>query len=584
MHEATTSIADSAALGAPGHTDLVTSLFREVLSSSGHKVPRGEEAEPAPRQAPAASVPAGVPGITEVNVPSAAPAPADTTRSGLGEPGPGPLNPPPIHPQTVQPLEGAAGDFLPYGEPAGPHPGDARKERVGAGLPFTGAHYASLPGLVEVVQPEAYSLSGAAHEPLAPLASPGALPQAPRFDVGAIRRDFPALHQNIHGHPLVFLDNAATTQKPQAVIDAMSDFYARDYTNIHRAAYELAERATAAFENAREKVARFLGAGDKSEIVFVRGATEAVNLVAQTFGRRFIGPGDEILLSEMEHHANIVPWQLLAAATGAVIKAAPINDKGELVVEEFTRLLGPRTKLVGIAHVSNSLGTVNPVELVAQLAHAAGARVLVDGSQSAPHFPVNVRQIDADFFVFSGHKIFGPTGIGALYAKSQILESLPPYQGGGHMIRDVRFDRTVFQNAPEKFEAGTPDIAGSVGLGAAIDYLSGIGLPAIAAYEHALLDYATGLISEVPGLRIIGTAAEKAGVLSFVIPGIENDVIAGYLDRRGIAVRAGHHCALPAVRRFGLESTVRPSLAFYNTRAEIDSLVQALHALARKGP
>jgi len=401
------------------------------------------------------------------------------------------------------------------------------------------------------------------------------------FDVAAVRRDSPVLNQEINGHPLIFLDNAATTQKPQAVIDATSRFYSRDNSNIHRAAYTLAERATAAFENGREKVRQFLGAGDKHEIVFVRGTTEGINLVAQTYGKKFIGSGDEIILTELEHHANIVPWQILADQVGAVIRVIPINDRGELILEEYVKLLNARTKIVSVAHVSNSLGTVNPVETIIQLAHAHGVPVLVDGAQSTPHLPVNVQAMDADFFVFSGHKVFGPTGIGALYGKKQWLETIPPYQGGGHMIRDVRFDKTVFQNPPEKFEAGTPDIAGVVGLGAAIDYLFQIGIPSIAAYEHSLLEYATAALDTVPGLRPIGTAVNKASVLGFVIPGVSNESIAKHLDRRGIAVRAGHHCALPAVRHFGLESTVRPSLAFYNNREDVDALVRALRTLPR---
>ena len=323
------------------------------------------------------------------------------------------------------------------------------------------------------------------------------------------------------------------------------------------------------------------GAADTKEIVFLRGTTEAVNLVAQSYGRKNIGRGDEIILTELEHHANIVPWQLLAEQVGAVIRVAPINDNGEVLLEEFAKLLGPRAKFVSVAHVSNSLGTIVPVEQIVALSHARGVPVLIDGAQSAPHIPVNVTAIDADFYVFSGHKVFGPTGIGALYGKLDLLEEMPPYQGGGHMIRDVRFEKTTYQNAPVKFEAGTPDIAGVVGLGAAIDYLTNVGIPAIASYEHALLEYATQAIATVPGLRPIGTAANKASVLSFVIPGIPNENIARHLDNHGIAVRAGHHCAMPAQRHFGLEGTVRPSLAFYNTYEEVDTLVQVLHGLPR---
>ena len=407
--------------------------------------------------------------------------------------------------------------------------------------------------------------------------------QAPAgFDVETVRRDFPALHQRVNGHPLIWLDNAATTHKPQAVIDAISRYYARDNSNIHRAAHTLAARSTDLYEGAREKVRRFLGAADAKEIVFVRGTTEAINLVAQTFGRQNIGAGDEIVLTTMEHHANIVPWQLLSQQTGAVIRVAPINDRGELLLDQFAALLGPRTKLVSITQVANALGTVNPVEQVIALAHAYGIPVLVDGAQSTPHMPVNVQAMGADFFVFSGHKIFGPTGIGALYGKAALLESMPPWQGGGNMIADVTFAKTVYQGIPNKFEAGTGNIADVVGLGAAIDYLLALGMPAIAAYEHELLAYATEGLATVPGLRPIGTAANKASVLSFVFDGVPTEQVGKYLDQHGIAVRSGHHCAQPALRRFGVEQTVRPSLAFYNTRAEVDTLVRALHAFRRQ--
>ena len=404
---------------------------------------------------------------------------------------------------------------------------------------------------------------------------------APVFDVESVRRDFPALHRTVNGRPLVWLDNAATTHKPRAVIDATSRFYERDNSNIHRAAHTLAARSTELFEAGREKVRRFLGASSAKEIVFVRGTTEAINLVAQSHGRKNIGDGDEIIVTELEHHANIVPWKILAEQTGAVVRVVPINDRGELILSEYVRLLGPRTKFVAVAHVSNSLGTVNPVEEIIALAHARDVPVLVDGAQSTPHLPVRVTALDADFYVFSGHKVFGPTGIGALYGKAHLLDAMPPWQGGGHMIEDVRFEETIYRKAPEKFEAGTPDIAGVVGLGAAVDYLHQVGLPGIASYEHALLEYATHALATIPGLRPIGTAANKASVISFVIPGLENAAIAKHLDRDGIAVRAGHHCAQPAQRRFGLESTVRPSLAFYNTREEVDALVHALRALRR---
>ena len=401
------------------------------------------------------------------------------------------------------------------------------------------------------------------------------------FDVESVRRDFPALHQKVNGKPLIWFDNAATTHKPQSVIDATSQFYGRDNSNIHRAAHALAARSTDLFEGGREKVRQFIGAADTKEIVFVRGTTEAINLVAQTFGRANIGAGDEIVLTTMEHHANIVPWQMLAQEKGAIIRVAPINDRGELILEQFASLLSSRTKLVSITQVANALGTVNPVHEVIALAHGYGIPVLVDGAQSTPHMPVNVQALDADFFVFSGHKIFGPTGIGVLYGKAALLEAMPAWQGGGNMISDVTFAKTSYHGIPAKFEAGTPDIAGVVGLGAAIDYLMSLGLPAIAAYEHELLEYATPLLASIPGLRPVGTAINKASVLSFVIDGIPSEDIGKHLDKHGIAVRSGHHCAQPSLRRFGLENAVRPSLAFYNTRAEIDTLIRALRLLNR---
>ncbi len=443
----------------------------------------------------------------------------------------------------------------------------------------------SFPEIDVISEPDFYFLEGSKQEvkSLRPgLSGSGSTPPLSAFDVEAVRRDFPILHQEVNGHPLIWLDNAATTQKPNRVIDATSSFYSRDNSNIHRAAYALAERSTKLFEAGREKTRQFLGAEDAKEIVFVRGTTEAINLVAQSYGRQNVGPGDEIILTELEHHANIVPWQILARQVGATIRVIPINDRGELILEEYVKLLSPRTKIVSVAHVSNSLGTVNPVEEIIGLAHAHGARVLVDGAQSTPHLPVNVTAMDADFFVFSGHKIFAPTGIGALYGKADLLDAMPPWQGGGHMIQDVTFEKTVYRDAPEKFEAGTPDIAGVVGLGAALDYLFSVGIPSLAAYEHSLLDYATQALSVVPGIRPIGTAVNKASVLSFVIPGISNEQIARHLDKHGIAVRAGHHCALPAQRHFGLESTVRPSLAFYNTREEVDTLVRVLCGMPRR--
>ena len=396
------------------------------------------------------------------------------------------------------------------------------------------------------------------------------------FDVHVIRRDFPILHQQVNGRPLIWMDNAATTQKPQSVIDSLSRFYERDNSNIHRAAHTLAARATDAYEGAREKVQRFLGAGNASEIVFLRGTTEAINLVANTFGRKYIRAGDEIILSTLEHHANIVPWQMLAQATGAVIKVIPINDRGEINMGEYTRLLNSRTRIVSITQVSNSLGTVVPVAEMTHLAHRHGARVLVDGAQAVSHMPIDVQAIGCDFYVFSGHKLFAPSGIGALFAKQELLEDLPPWQGGGSMIRHVTFEETIYSDPPAKFEAGTPNIADAVGLGTAIDYVTRLGMSNIERYEHEITAYATEQLARIPGLRPIGTAPNKVSVLSFILDDIPTEKVGQALAQEGIAVRAGHHCAQPSLRHFGLATTVRPSLAFYNTRAEIDRLVEVI--------
>lgn len=396
------------------------------------------------------------------------------------------------------------------------------------------------------------------------------------LDPEAIRADFPALHQQVRGKPLVYLDNAATAHKPQAVIDAVCRFYATDYSNVHRAVHTLAARATRDYEDAREKVRAFLNAQDKREIVFVRGTTEAINLVASSYGRARLGPGDEILITEMEHHANIVPWQLLCEQTGAVLRVVPIDDAGALRMDELERLLGERTRLVAVSHVSNALGTVNPVRHIVELAHGAGARVLVDGAQSVPHFAVDVQALGCDFYAFSGHKLYGPTGIGVLYGKAELLSEMPPYQGGGEMIREVTFERTTYADIPYKFEAGTQHIAGAVGLGAALDYLGAIGMEAIARYEHRLFEYASRAVGEIPGLRLIGTAPEKAGILSFVIEGIHAHDVGTVLDAEGVAVRVGHHCAMPAMRRFGVPATARAALALYNTRDDVDALVAAI--------
>jgi cysteine desulfurase/selenocysteine lyase len=412
-----------------------------------------------------------------------------------------------------------------------------------------------------------------------PVSAPsGGLPTF--FDVDAVRRDFPILQERVHGKPLAWFDNAATTQKPQAVIDALASFYAHDNSNIHRGAHTLAARATDAYEHARETVATFLGAGSAEEILFVRGCTEGINLVANVLAPG-LGRGDEIVLTELEHHANIVPWQMVAERTGAVIRVAPIDDRGDVILEVYERLLGPRTKIVAFSHASNSLGTILPAEVMTALAKAHGARVLVDGAQSVSHFPVDVRRIGCDFYVFSGHKIFGPTGIGAVFMTKEAQASLPPWQGGGNMIKDVTFAHTTYAEPPAKFEAGTPNIADAIGLGAALDYVTRLGRERIAASEHDLLEYATGRLTAIDGLRLIGTAREKVGVLSFVLPGRDPVEIGRALDREGIAVRAGHHCAQPSLRHFGLEATIRPSLAFYNTRAEIDRLAATVQAIAR---
>jgi len=399
------------------------------------------------------------------------------------------------------------------------------------------------------------------------------------FDVNLIRKDFPILSENVNGKQLIWLDNAATTQKPRQVIDRISYFYEHENSNIHRAAHELAARATDAYEGARKKVQEFLNAASVNEIIFVRGATEAINLVAKSWGEQYLHEGDEIILSHLEHHANIVPWQQLAAKKNLKIKVIPVDDDGQVLLDEYVKLITPKTKLVAFTQVSNALGTVTPAAQIVQIAHSAGAKVLVDGAQSVSHMPVDVRALDADWFVFSGHKVFGPTGIGVVYGKEGLLNATEPWQGGGNMIKDVTFEHTTYHNAPGRFEAGTGNIADAVGLGAAIDYVTRIGMGIIAQYEHFLLEYATGLLKQVPGLRLIGTAADKASVLSFVLDGYKTEE---ELNKQGIAVRSGHHCAQPILRRFGVESTVRPSLAFYNTCAEVDVLVHTLHQLSRK--
>ena len=397
------------------------------------------------------------------------------------------------------------------------------------------------------------------------------------FDADSIRGDFPILKQLVYGKPLVYLDNAATSQKPSAVIDAMTHYYSTDNSNIHRGVHLLSERATQEYEDARVKVQRFINAAQSREIIFVRGTTEAINLVANSYGRENVKSGDEILITVMEHHSNIVPWQILCEEKGARLRVAPINDDGELVLEEFEKLLNERTKLVSVVHVSNALGTIDPIRAIIEIAHRHNVPVMIDGAQAAPHMKLDVQELDCDFYAFSGHKVYGPTGIGVLYGKASLLDAMPPYQGGGDMIASVTFEKTTYNTLPYKFEAGTPNIAGTIGLGAAIDYVNQIGIERIARYEHGLLEYGTEALSQIPGLRLIGTAKDKAGVLSFVLEGVHPHDVGTILDREGIAIRTGHHCAMPVMERFGIPATARASLAFYNTKEEIDALVAGIH-------
>lgn len=440
-----------------------------------------------------------------------------------------------------------------------------------AGSPYRGAQPAEtrLPGSPAGGLQEAREL-------------PAAQPRNPaRFDANQVRRDFPALQQEVNGKPLVWLDNAATTQKPQHVIDTLKHYYEHDNSNVHRGAHTLARRATDGYEGAREKLARFIGADSAEEIVFVRGATEAINLVAFAWGPHCLKEGDEIILSELEHHSNIVPWQFLRDRLGIELKVIPMDDSGELRLDEFSRLLSDRTRLVAVTQVSNALGTTVAVEQITAMAHAAGARVLIDGAQSVPHFKVNVRAMDADFFVLSGHKLFGPTGIGVLYAKKEILDEMPPWQGGGSMIEQVTFEHSTFAEPPARFEAGTPNIADAVGLGAAIDYLASLPFEAAQLHEQSLMQYAEYILPTVPGLTVIGHPLHRTGSISLMMEGIEPQKLGRFLDREGVAVRASHHCAQPALAHYGLTETVRPSLAFYNTHEEIDTLVRALHKARR---
>ncbi|MDM8350717.1 cysteine desulfurase [Pseudomonas sp. sp1636] len=404
-------------------------------------------------------------------------------------------------------------------------------------------------------------------------------PRAQRFEpyqVERLRQAFPILAQRIYGKPLVYLDSAATSQKPQAVIEAMSRFFLEENANVHRGVHYLSLRATEAYEQARIKVQRFLNAGHAEEIVFVRGTTEAVNLVAQTYGKTHVRAGDEVLISAMEHHSNIVPWQMLCEQTGARLRVAPIDDAGELLLDELERLIGPKTRLLAVTHVSNVLGTVNPIRRIVELAHARGAAVLVDGAQAAPHLKLDVRALGCDFYALSGHKMYGPTGIGALYGRRELLEAMPPYQGGGDMILSVSFDETLYAKPPQRFEAGTPNMVGAIGLGAAVDFLAGLDAGALAAHEQAVLAYAQQALAALPGLRLIGTAADKVGVLSFVLDGVHPHDIGTILDREGIAIRTGHHCAQPLMQRYGLAATARASLGCYSSEQDIDALLAGL--------
>ena len=396
------------------------------------------------------------------------------------------------------------------------------------------------------------------------------------FDAEKIRADFPVLQQRVNGRPLVYLDNGATSQKPQAVIDELVRYYSTENANVHRGVHTLSQQATEDYEGARAKLRRLLNAAEDHEIIFTRGTTEGINLVAQSYGRRNIGPGDEIIVSNMEHHSNIVPWQMLCEEKGAALRVVPIDDAGELLMDEYERLLSPRTKMVAITHVSNALGTILPVERIVAMAHARGAVALLDGAQAVPHMAVDVRKLDCDFYVFSGHKLFGPTGTGALYGKAELLEDMPPVYGGGEMIKSVTFEQTIYNDLPYKFEAGTPNIAGAIGLGAAVDYVQAVGYENIAAYEQELLQYGARALESIGGLRIIGEAAHKAGILSFVIDNIHPHDIGTILDAEGVAVRTGHHCAQPVMQRFQIPATARASLAMYNTKADLDALVRGI--------
>jgi cysteine desulfurase/selenocysteine lyase len=498
---------------------------------------------------------------------------------------PEPSGPPPLPPSTGGGLLELSGDPIQLSEL-----GLAGVPRGALEDPFAGSHYfleeaarlTHAPGAPET--PETPEAPGAVEAVLGQSVAEAAPGESvhPAFDVYALRADFPVLAERVHGRPLVWLDNGATTQKPEAVIERLDHFYRHENSNIHRGAHEMAARATDAYEDAREKTARFLHAASSDEVVFLRGTTEAINLVAQAWGRANAGPGDEILITWLEHHANIVPWQQLCQATGARLCVAPVDDSGQVMLDEYERLLSDHTRIVAFSHISNALGTITPAREMTELAHRYGARVLIDGAQAVSHMPVDVQLLDSDWYAFSGHKVFAPTGIGVLHGKLDLLNSMAPWQGGGNMIRDVTFERTLYQPAPVRFEAGTTSIADAVGLGAALAYVQRIGMENIARHEHELLAYATAALAAIPGLELIGTAPGKAAVLSFLLDGFTPEEVGEALDREGIAVRAGHHCAQPIMRRFGHEGTVRASLAFYNTREDIDALIAALRRIATR--
>jgi cysteine desulfurase/selenocysteine lyase len=461
------------------------------------------------------------------------------------------------------------------------NPGDDALLSVLGGVPGSQQPAASEPAVVSpgAPAPSLYFIEESGHGVPATAAAPQSGAPAPAYDANARKADFPILSERVNGRPLIWLDNGATTQKPRAVIDRLSYFYEHENSNIHRAAHTLAARATDAYEGARETVRRFLHAGSVDEIVFVRGTTEAINLVAQSWGRKYIGYGDEIVITWLEHHANIVPWQMLCEETGAKLRVAPVDDDGQVILEAYGDLLNPRTKLVSFTQVSNALGTITPSTTMTAMAHAVGARVLLDGAQSVPHMRTDVISTGCDWFVFSGHKVFGPTGIGALYGRTDVLEESPPWQGGGNMIKDVTFEHTEYHRPPTRFEAGTGNIADAVGLGTALDYVEHVGLEAIAAHEHDMLAHATHLLNQIPGLRLLGTAPDKAGVISFVIEGMDSEAIGKALNEDGIAVRAGHHCAQPILRRFGVETSVRASLALYNTHSDVEALATSIRRI-----